>query len=95
MDKMRVCRFYGWTVSYVDSMKYSDYAVALKCSFMLSAREGIAEVNYSSFSSFDDRTRESISRKLRDASDQYIWRPLLDYKTVAANLARKLAGGRR
>lgn len=92
---MKACRFYGWTLAYVESMPYADYIRALKCMIMLDAREGLAEINYANFADFDSKYRDSVQRSLKQQAELYLWRPVLDFKEVAANLARKLAGGRR
>jgi hypothetical protein len=76
-------------------MLFSEYRRAAKAMIMIEAREGLDQINYSNFADFDQKARESIQRRLKQSSDQYISRKLLDYKDVVANLARKLGYGRR
>lgn len=76
-------------------MPYSEYNRALKCAVMLEAKEGLAFINYANFGDFEKKSREDIQRNLKEASEFYLFKPLLDYKDVVANLARKLKGGRR
>jgi len=76
-------------------MLFRDYLLAEKAMVMLEARESLALISYTNFSSMTDSAKVQIQRALKDRSDMYILRTLLDYKEVAANLARKLARGGR
>lgn len=64
-----------------------------KAMVMLEAREGLNQIELNNFSDFDQKTRESIQRRLKQLVDLYIKREVLDYKEVVANLARKLMRG--
>lgn len=74
-------------------MPYSDFIRSLKAMTMLQAQEGIANIQQSNFHSFEQRDRDKIIRSLKEYSEKYISRPVLDYKDVVANFARKLKGG--
>lgn len=74
-------------------MKYSDYSKMAKAMVMLEAREGLGQIELNNFSDFDQKTRESIQRRLKQFVDIHIKREVLDYKEVVANLARKLMRG--
>ena len=75
----------------VDGLPYSDFVRFLKSAYMLECQEGLANVQQSNFSSFNEKTREQIKRDLKDGSTHYLARKMLDYKEVVANFARNLA----
>ena len=89
----KLARFYGWTLEYIERMNYSDYSKMAKAMVMLEAREGLGQIELNNFSDFDQKTRESIQRRLKQLVDVHIKREVLDYKEVVANLARKLMRG--
>lgn len=67
----------------------------IKAMHMIEARMSLSRINEANFADFEPKVRDNIQRELRDIAERYLFRPLLDYKEVAANLARKLANGRR
>jgi hypothetical protein len=80
-------------MDYVERMPYSVFNKSAKAMVMLEAQEGIATIHRTNFSSFDDKTKDKIIGSLKESAEKFIVRPMLDYKDVVANLARKLRGG--
>lgn len=76
-------------------MLFRDYQLAEKSMVMLEARESLSLISYTNFAEMKDSAKVEIQRDLKERSEMYILRQILDYKEVAANLARKLARGRR
>lgn len=93
MDEALICHFYGWAPQVVNALPYSEFIKYLKAATMLQASKQMVDIQSAAFHTYKKEDRVKVMRSLKQASQRFMHKGLKDFKDVASNFAKRLAGG--
>jgi hypothetical protein len=74
----------------VKKMPAGDYIRFLKSARMIFAETQMVDIQSASFHTYKESDRSKIIRELKSSAKRFLFEPLLDFQTVAMNLAKRL-----
>lgn len=89
-----MAHFYGWTDEQIGQMPVTRFNEYLRLINVVSAEDAMLEINIASFPHSKKPYQKKLQRQLKNVFSEVVERreQLVDFKSMVANLARKLHG---
>ena len=93
-----MCRFYGWTIEYVESLTYNQYLQYFKAALVIDSQERLQAMEVASYPNISKKhDRKSIVRKLEKPRKMYLKgsEELKSYDSILKSLKDQVAKARK